>query len=76
MCSNRPHFVYEGFQHFIDANENPFGSFEVFKVDAGNFAGADPGWYWQERRPGQLPSAPAFGPYDSAKEAYEEAIGD
>jgi hypothetical protein len=80
--------VYHQFRE-LDSDPNcldrgqPHGSFEVFYADAQHGrqlpAGESPtllGWYWQACFPGCLPDGEAVGPFDTALEAYADAMGD
>jgi len=57
-----------------------FGSFEVFyndgrAVDTDKLTARDatPGWYWWACFPGCIPDGDAFGPFETEKEAIDDA---
>jgi hypothetical protein len=75
--------THKGFHPFIDADGEKIGSFEVFEVSPNHPFASDPdnepfehGWYWWPCYPGCLPDSMPWGPFKSAKEAYDDAIGD
>lgn len=75
--------VFAGFHSFIDADGNAIGSFEVFEVTPNHPFASDPdrepfehGWYWWPCSQGSLPDSMPWGPFKSAKEAYEDAQSD
>jgi hypothetical protein len=55
---------YEGYHSFEDETDRPYGSFEVFYDD---------GWYWWACFPGCIPDGEPNGPFETSKEAWEDA---
>ena len=59
---------YAGYHQFTNIGRE-HGSFEVFwEVDEGK-----EGWWWWACFPGCLPDGEPTGPFDTSKEAYEDA---
>jgi len=75
---------HQGFHPFTGKKITPSGSFEVFWLDAyhsqdgGNghsrykWAVSD-GWYWWPRFKGQEPDNDAKGPFETSRQAYDDA---
>lgn len=61
-----------GFHQFEDTNGQPYGSFRVFAPS--DEAGLEAGYYWCVEFPGCLSDGEPMGPFDSSKEAWEDAI--
>lgn len=63
------------YHQFQSPNAGPFGSFEVFHVEAWETQSTDfsPGWYWHACFPGCLPDGEPCGPFDSEAEALADA---
>ena len=68
---------YAGYHRFIDDEGYGYGSFEVFWVDQWEESdtNSEPGWYWWPCFPGCLPDTDAVGPFDTAKQAFDNARG-
>ena len=63
---------------FIGSDGGEYGSFEVFKVEAGEVVETEhgvlePGYYWWACLPGCLPDGSAIGPFTSEAEAIANA---
>jgi len=83
MNNKQPDHLFAGFHPFIAENDERFGSFEVFEVAPGHPFAHDPdkepfehGWYWWPCSIGCLPDSEPWGPFRSAKEAYDDAQSD
>lgn len=65
----------EGYHQFKDPE--PHGSFEVFYNGTGDeqVHVDELGWYWWACFPGCMPDGDPMGPFKTAKEAYDDAIG-
>lgn len=66
------------YHQFKDEDGESFGSFEVFYLNereaqeqTGGACGA--GWYWWACFPGCMPDGEAMGPFNTEKEAIENA---
>ena len=59
---------HEGYHQFIALDGSLYGSFEVFCEDGG--------WYWWVCHPGCIPDGEPCGPYETSREAYEDAQGE
>ena len=46
------------------------------EVDGDHYDLLTPGWYWQSGLPGCMPEGDLSGPYATAEQATEEAVGD
>ena len=57
------------YHQFRDDLGEPYGSFEVFySIEV------DPGWYWWACFPGCLPDGDPAGPFESEKNAIDDAL--
>lgn len=68
-----------GYHSFHDEDGQEYGSFEIFWHDEdgettyGNDEPAPSGWYWYSCFPGCLPDGDPSGPFDTSREALEDA---
>lgn len=60
--------------------QQPYGSCEVFRVQAGDIQYADsdgnalePGWYWQACYPGCTPDSDPVGPFPTKEATLDDA---
>jgi hypothetical protein len=67
--------LYLGYFRFENENGEPYGSFEVFYIDSSSRDYAT-GYYWHACQPGCIPDGEALGPFESAEEAYKDAMAD
>ncbi len=58
--------VYEGYHQFLDKMGERYGSFEIFRDENG--------WQWWACFPGCLPDGEAVGPFNTAREAFYDAL--
>lgn len=73
-----------GYHNFRGDEQHQFyGSFRVFWHTEGAlflFPGTEDvmpeGWYWQAEFPGCLPDGEPIGPFETSREAYEDALGE
>jgi len=70
---------YAGYHEFV-SGDGSFGSFEVFWHDGDPDADPDTtdqpteaGWYWWACFPGCLPDGEPIGPFETSREAWEDA---
>ena len=76
---------HAGYHQFQTDGKGYYGSFEVFWVaigtidnwnedlDEGSDSKYEVGWYWWACFPGCLPDGDPLGPFDTSKEAWEDA---
>ena len=60
---------FSGFHQFTTDEGEVYGSFEVFECDDSLLCG----WFWHACFPGCLPDGEPMGPFDTAREAYDDA---
>ena len=65
--------LYTGYFQFEDSEGNKWGSFEVFYANSSSRDYAT-GFYWHACQPGCMPDGEALGPFESAEEAYNDAM--
>ena len=58
------------YHQFKNEDGEPYGSFEVFHADR-----EPPGWYWHACSPGCIPDGEPSGPFKTAQQAYDDAVG-
>ena len=71
---------YSGIHQFLDDDDQPYGSFEVFQgldvLENDNCDCQDlNGWYWWPCFAGCLPDGDPIGPFATSSEAYHDAQG-
>lgn len=68
-------FMYTGYFQFRNELGESYGSFEVFYADSSS-RDYSTGYYWHACQPGCMPDGEALGPFESARAAYNDAMGD
>jgi len=67
---------FDGYHSFIDPETGEeYGSFNIFKAKP-DHPHLSEGWYWQAEFDGCLPDGNPQGPFNTDREAYDDAIGE
>jgi hypothetical protein len=66
---------FSGYAPFITDTKEPYGSFEVFwqETNIGLERPLQQGWYWWACFPGCIPDGEPSGPFNTSREAYDDA---